>query len=99
MLLLCAATVDAVCPFTELWIDSVNLAGISGCFVETIYFGLHATTVWTLGGVDIAPSGTTGIIAEMVRVSPPKKTGCFSIFGYRTSTSQSCSKSHISYIK
>lgn len=59
---------DALCAQPSMYIETTK-AGlpISGCFKNTTYAGLYETTVWTMDGSDISSSGTTAVVADLVR--------------------------------
>ena len=64
--LLSALKVGAECLLPGILIDSQNVEGMTGCYNKTKYSGVYSTTVWTLEGVDIAPGGTSSIVADVV---------------------------------
>lgn len=46
---------------------TTNGLTISGCYRATVYYGLFETTVWTMDGLDVVATGTTAIVADLVR--------------------------------
>lgn len=70
--LLSGKRVGATCPLSSMSIETTEEGlTISGCYRESVFAGLYETTVWTIEGTDVTDTGTSAIVADLVRFLLP----------------------------
>lgn len=70
--LLSGKRVGAECALSSMSIETTEGGlAISGCYRESVFRGIQETTVWTIEGEDVEDTGTTAIMANLVRFLLP----------------------------